>query len=146
MVINKKDRKYQRFSLKNASVGFPGEEKYWGEIVNISRGGFKTLTNFEFEKGEILNALIDLRRVADQALFPNHFEIKIKIIWRYPLTFKDELKNSCGVSFADLDEREEGLLDSLFESLNKSKKASDEGIEKVLEEIDRHLDKFRKPS
>ena len=73
-------------------------------------------------------------------------EIKIKIIWKYPLTFKDELKNSCGVSFADLDEREEGLLDSLFESLNKSKKASDEsdeGIEKVLEEIDRHLDKFR---
>jgi len=29
--------------LKNALIGFPGEEKHWGEIVN-SRGGFKALT------------------------------------------------------------------------------------------------------
>jgi hypothetical protein len=44
MVVNKKVRKYRRFSLKNALIGFPGEEKYWGEIVNISRGRFKALT------------------------------------------------------------------------------------------------------
>ncbi|HJN02918.1 MAG TPA: hypothetical protein QF836_07745 [Nitrospinota bacterium] len=43
MVVNKKVRKYRRFSLKNALIGFPGEEKHWGEIVN-SRGGFKALT------------------------------------------------------------------------------------------------------
>lgn len=144
MVINKKDRKHTRFSLKNAFIGFPGEEKHWGEIINISRGGFKALTNLEFEKGEIFSVLIDLRGVPDQALFPNHFEIKIKTIWKYPLTYKKEVKNTCGASFADLGERENGLLNSLYESLNKNKKTSDEDLDNVLTEIDTYLEQFRK--
>ena len=135
----------KRFSLKNALIGFPEEEKYWGKIINISKGGFKILSviDTDFEKGKILNVVIDFRSVPDQALYPNHFELKIKIVWKYPDSKKNGPNSYYGACFADLGAKEKEILHSLFESIDRSKKISDDDIDNVLKEIDLYLEQFR---
>lgn len=138
-------RMYKRFSLKNALIGFPEEEKHWGKIINISKGGFKILSviDTDFGKGKVLNVVIDFRSVPDQALKPNHFELKIKIVWKYQDSKIKGPNSSYGACFADLGAKEKEMLHSLFESIDRSKKISDDDIDNVLKEIDLYLEQFR---
>ena len=39
------ERNYKQFSLKNALICFSEKKNHWGEIADISGGGFKLLTN-----------------------------------------------------------------------------------------------------
>lgn len=143
--MSRKKRAYKRFSLKNALISFPGGKNEEGMIANISKGGFKISTNMDFENGEIITALIDLRSIPDQALNPNFFELKVKILWKSSNSKDQRIKNVYGACFANMSSHEKELLHSLFESFHKNKKMSDDDIEEVLLEIDAYLEKFRNP-
>ncbi|MEE9165570.1 MAG: hypothetical protein V3U15_04840 [Nitrospinota bacterium] len=54
------------------------------------------------------------------------------------------MKNTCGVNFTDLGKTEEGFLNSLYESLNKSEKMSEEDVDGLIMGIDTYLEQFRK--